>query len=215
MVAPRPGAPGLRPDSRRNRGVMGFVRLVQAADFHSGRPFGWLPPERRDRRRREQIDALERVVAEAIERGAHAILIPGDLFDTEGVDANTLASVITAFDVTGCPPVFISPGNHDPWWPESLLWSSRLLQLRERRWPDHVHVFTSAAWTSKTLPGFDDVRIWGRCFTSNAVANERPLSAAALARVPAAEGGRTEIALFHGTREGQIPSSEITAPFSD
>ena len=94
---------------------MSLARFLHVSDLHLGRPFGWLPAERRSERRREQLRILERAVSEAIERGVHAILIPGDLFDQEGVDAETLATVVgSTFAVSGCPPVYIAPGNHDP-----------------------------------------------------------------------------------------------------
>jgi len=60
---------------------MAVVRFLQVSDFHLGRPFGWLPPERRADRRHDQRRALEHSVRQAIERGAHALLVPGDLFD--------------------------------------------------------------------------------------------------------------------------------------
>ena len=150
---------------------MGVVRLFQVSDLHLGRPFGWLPRERRDQRRRDQREALERCVKLAIERGADAIVIPGDLFDQEAVDADTLAAAFGAFQIPGCPTVCIAPGNHDPYFSSSF-WNPRLLKARGRAWPPHVHVFTGAAWSAFALPGNDRVRLWGRCFTSNAVSNQ-------------------------------------------
>ncbi len=194
---------------------MGLVRLIQVSDLHLGRPFGWLPPERREERRRDQRQALERCAQEALERGAQAILIPGDLFDQEGVDADTLAFALEVFNLAGCPPVLIAPGNHDPYSPQSLCWNARLLKARGRKWPDHVHVFTGASWTAFALPGVEGVRIWGRCFTSGAVSTERPLAAETVGGITATEG-RVEVAVFHGSREGCCPpGTDVTAPFSD
>src|SRR5512140_2963648 len=109
---------------------MAVARFLQVSDLHLGRPFGWLPAERRAERRSDQRRTLERLVREAIERGAHGILIPGDLFDQEGVDAEMLAFALHAFDLAGCPPVFIAPGNHDPFSETSPTWSRRLLEAR-------------------------------------------------------------------------------------
>jgi exonuclease SbcD len=193
---------------------MGLVRFLQFSDLHLGRPFGWLPTERRDARRREQREALESSIKQAIERGVHAILLAGDLFDEEGVDADTLAFAISAFEIAGCPPVFISPGNHDPCVPGSLFWNPRLLKAsRNREWPAHVHVFQKPEW--EVIPLSDEVRVWGRCYISKVSAQERPLSSERLKDVEPRKGG-IEIALFHGSREGHVPPGQTAiAPFSD
>lgn len=195
---------------------MALARFLQVSDLHLGRPLGWLPADRRDERRRDQRRALERAVAVAIERGVHAILLPGDLFDQEGVDADTLGFAIAAFQVTGCPPVFIAPGNHDPHSPTSLYWDPRRLRIRGMAWPSHVHVFTSARWSSAPVPGLPGVRVWGRCFISGVPSLERPLAIESLQDVSGADGNGFDLALFHGSREGFLPAGQkMTAPFSD
>jgi len=195
---------------------MAVVRFLQVSDLHLGRPFGWLPTERRSDRRSDQRRALERVVKESIERGVHGILIPGDLFDQEGADAEMLAFALHAFRVTGCPPVFIAPGNHDPCSATSPYWNERLLRARGAAWPDHVHVFSTPEWSVKALDAIPEVRVWGRCFAANGLSSERPLSEAALRRVVSANASGVDLAVFHGSREGQCPPwQKVTAPFSD
>lgn len=195
---------------------MAVVRFLQVSDLHLGAAFGWLPPGARAERRRDQRQALERVVSQAIERGAHAILMPGDLFDQEGVDADSLAFALHAFKVAGCPPVFIAPGNHDPFTNTSVYWSPRILKARGFAWPDHVHVFTTAGWSSRPVAGLEDVHVWGRCFTPSVESAERPLAAAALRAAKDETGDGLHVALFHGSREGKMPPGQkMVAPFSD
>jgi DNA repair exonuclease SbcCD nuclease subunit len=130
--------------------------------------------------------------------------------------ADTLGFALEAFQVSGCPPVFIAPGNHDPSFPRSLCWNDALLAARGRQWPAHVRVFTSESWTSAELPELERVRIWGRCFVSQAVSAERPLAASATSSITPGDGSRVELALFHGSREGTCPyGMDLTAPFSD
>lgn len=195
---------------------MAVARFLQISDLHLGAPFGWLPPDRRAERRRDQRQALERAISQAIERGVHGILVAGDLFDQEGVDAESLAFALNAFKVAGCPPVFISPGNHDPFSNTSVYWSPRILKARGLAWPEHVHVFTGAEWTRQPVKGADGVSVWGRCFTPSVESAERPLAGSALSKVePEAREG-LHVALFHGSREGKLPPGQkITAPFSD
>ena len=137
---------------------MATVKFLQISDLHLGARFAWLTPERRAERRREQQRALEGAVRLAIERGVDAILIPGDLFDGVEIDAENLAVAIHSFRMTGCPPVFIAPGNHDPYSESSPTWSPRLLAARGLRWPAHVHVFADPHWSSVRL----EERVWRR-----------------------------------------------------
>jgi exonuclease SbcD len=193
---------------------MSVVRLLQVADFHLGRPFGWLPVERRAERRAEQRRALEQAVRHAIERDCHALLVPGDLFDAEYVDADTLAFATEAFAVTGCPPVFVAPGNHDPASESSPYWNPARLKARGRAWPAHVHVFADPHWRGVPLEGHG-VHVWGRCFSAGVEATERPLDPTLLSRAGVPRDG-LHVAVFHGSREGVCPPGQsLAAPFSD
>ncbi len=195
---------------------MALVRFLQISDLHLGRPFAWLPADRRESRRRDQQSALEQAIKHAIERNLHAILIPGDLFDTVPVDTASLAFAVRAFSVPGCPPVFIAPGNHDPASSDNAAWNTRLQQARGMTWPAHVHVFDAPTWHGVTLATHPKVRVWGRGFVSSSGTMDRPLAAAALDGSYAHELDTIDVAVFHGSREGRCPPSQkVTAPFSD
>src|SRR5512143_1422401 len=195
---------------------MAVVRFLQVSDFHLGRPFGWLPPERRADRRHDQRRALEHSVRQAIERGAHALLLPGDLFDLDYVDADTLAFAVHALAVSGCPPVFIAPGNHDPCSDFSPYWNPALLKARGFSWPDHVHVFDSPRWQGVPLRGVEGARVWGRCSIQGMASAGRPLSREGLEGADARRGDGLNVAVFHGSREGFLPAGvDSVAPFSD
>jgi len=140
---------------------MSLARFLQVSDLHLGRPFAWLPQDRREDRHRDQQRALEMSVSQAIERGAHALLVPGDLFDSTAVEAGLLTFAIRAFDAKGCPLVFISPGNHDPVSSSNAAFHPRMLQARGMRWPAHVHVFDAPEWRGVPIPGLQGVRVWG------------------------------------------------------
>jgi len=192
-----------------------MLRFLQLSDLHLGAPFAWLPAEQRAERRREQRRALEAAIQAAIDRSATAILLPGDLFDAEGVDAETMAFAIHAFDRAGCPPVFIAPGNHDPSTTSSTYWNERLLAARGWGWAKHVHVFTEPAWSKADLHTAP-VTMWGRSFVNNAPTFARPLEAASLPAPATLDTSRVHVAVFHGSREAACPPGQkITAPFSD
>jgi len=195
---------------------MALARFLQISDLHLGLPLSWLPPERRELRRRDQQTALEQAVRLAIERGAHAILIPGDFFDGVPVDTGALAFATRAFSVAGCPPVFIAPGNHDPASNDNAAWNARLQQARGAHWPANVHVFDTPAWTHVALPTLPGVRVWGRAFVSSSGTMDRPLARGPLESAYKKERDTMDVAVFHGSREGRCPPAQkITGPFSD
>ncbi len=193
---------------------MAVVTFLQLGDLHLGRTFGSLPRERRTERRHDQRRAIESGVRAAIERGAAAILVPGDVFDAECVEADTLAwAVHDAFALAGCPPVYIAPGNHDPCSEASHYWNARRLAARGWSWPGHVHVFDHPAWQAVPLPGHPGVQVWGRCFAAGTPVHERPLASELVA---GCARGELDVAVFHGSRERVCPPGQkLVAPFSD
>ena len=79
-----------------------------------------------------------------------------------------------------------------------------------------MHIFDSPQWSAAPVPKLSGVRVWGRSFTANVESTERPLAPSALAAVGGTDPMGFEIAVFHGSREGQCPPSQkMTAPFSD
>lgn len=189
--------------------------FLQISDLHLGAPFRWLPPAAREQRRRDQRLTLEAAVRAAIEHRAQAILIPGDLFDGESVDAETMAFALHAFDTAGCPPVYIAPGNHDPWSDTNACWSPRLLRARGWAWPEHVRVFSTPDWTGVAVPGAS-IQVWGRTYADGTPASTRPLGADGLPPSERMDPAMTHVALLHGSREGACPAWQVeTGPFSD
>jgi len=82
-----------------------------------------------DRVRQERIEAARRVVRTANQRQADFLLLAGDTFEDNAVDrvlVQKVADLLGEFN----GPVYVIPGNHDPWGPGS--------------------VWRHAAWTSQT-----------------------------------------------------------------
>jgi hypothetical protein len=193
---------------------MAAVRVLQLSDLHLGRPFTWLPPALADKRRADQRDLLWRAVGLAIERKLDAILIPGDLFDGDVVDRETIARAVEAVSQDGCPPVFIAPGNHDCHSRSTFYYDNRrLLAAGQAPWPAHVHLFDSPRFAAVDLPGHEDeVTVWGRSVHENVDSSERVL----VQDRPRLAAGRLHLLLLHGSRDGFLPPGKRqTAPFSD
>jgi DNA repair exonuclease SbcCD nuclease subunit len=124
--------------------------------------------------------ALGRIAAE---RRVDAVLIVGDFFDHNRVDAETLAATAAALAQLPAPAVVL-PGNHDPAVAGSV--------YERADFGPRVHVLRDdgpdGAWLG--LPELD-AEFWGRPHTSYA-------DMSPLADVPARGGARWQIGLAHG-----------------
>ena len=92
-----------------------MLKFIHAADFHLDSAFAALPPEKAAERRREQRELPGRL-AEAVRTwGAELVLLSGDLFDAKPYP-ETVEAVKAALAEMAVP-VFLAPGNHDPYGP--------------------------------------------------------------------------------------------------
>ena len=132
-----------------------MIRILHGADLHLDSPFQGLSRDQAIARREEQRALLRRLGELAVEKKADIVLLAGDLFDSENAYHETVEQIGGA--LSGLPmPVFIAPGNHDPYTPRSA-W--------ERiRFGENVHVFSGEEMECVTLPELG-LRVWGSAFT--------------------------------------------------
>ncbi len=161
--------------------------IVHCSDVHLETTF----PELRGgaRRRAALADALGRIVDLALERGADALTVGGDLFEAERAGPQTARFFCEQFARFG-RDVFVAPGNHDPYAPSSLLAATDL--------PSNVRVFGEAAW--RAVPLADGLTLFG--FGHTAAEPGRPFRKARFDR----PGVR--IALVHGSDEERCPPEQ-------
>ena len=133
-----------------------MLKILHAADFHLDSPFSSLRAEQAALRRRELRQLPGRLARLAREEGADLVLLPGDLFDGGRVYPETLAALAQALGDMAVP-VFIAPGNHDHYSPQS--------PYTRTDWPENVHIFTSPALEAVELPGLNCV-VHGCAFTA-------------------------------------------------
>lgn len=155
--------------------------LVQFGDLHLDRPLESLSDARARSRREQSRNILLQVIELADRENADAIVCTGDLFDSSRPYLDSCLFAAKAFGGTDIP-VFIAPGNHDPYSPSSL--------YEAVDWPSNVHIFTSSAPQTLTFPSF---RITGWANTERRSAL-RPLDGFRAER----KGGLPEILVFHG-----------------
>jgi exonuclease SbcD len=129
------------------------VRLLFFADLHLDAPFAWLGGSQLAARRRRQAlrETLRNITQLALEIHADALLCGGDLFEQARYSPDTVAFLERSFEEIDPMPVFLAPGNHDWYAPES--------PYRQARWSPNVHVFTEDRMSS--VPLDDGVTLWG------------------------------------------------------
>jgi DNA repair protein SbcD/Mre11 len=177
------------------------VKLVLFADLHLDAPFVWLGNSQLAARRRRQAlrDTLTNIVRLTREVQADALVCAGDLYEQARFSADTgtfLEQTFTDFEPL---PVYLAPGNHDWYAPDSL--------YQQVRWSPNVHVFTQDRLTP--VPLADGLTLWGAAHLAPA----RTLGFLDQFRV---DRTGVHLALFHGSERGTLPdggSLQPHAPF--
>lgn len=178
-----------------------MLTFLHAADLHLDSPFHALPPEQAAQRRREQRQLLGRLAQTARENRADLIFLAGDIFDSQRVRPETLQALEEFFEALEAP-VFLAPGNHDPYTDAS--------PYSRRAWPGHVHIFSTPSPERVVLPQLG-VTVYGSAFVSP-YRMEGPLTGF---RVQEEDG--VTFGCFHGdlssphSRYGPITQGEVAA----
>jgi DNA repair exonuclease SbcCD nuclease subunit len=167
---------------------------VHCSDVHLETTF---PDTRGGARRRGALaDAFARIVDEALARDADVLTVGGDLYESERAGPQTVRFLFEQFARFG-RPVFLAPGNHDPYAPGSLLARDDL--------PANVRIFNETAW--RAFPLAPNVTLWG--FGHSPAEPGRPFANAKFDR----DG--VQLALVHGSDEERCPPKKrATAPFT-
>ena len=131
------------------------IKLIHAADLHLDSPFEALPAGKAAIRRAEQRQLLSSLVRLTQEEGADLVLLSGDLLDSNCSYYETGEELVRCLRALAVP-VFISPGNHDPY-----TLSSPYARLRL---PENAHVFQRGEIESVLLPELN-TRVYGAAFT--------------------------------------------------
>src|SRR5262249_9406071 len=136
----------------RGGGGSGRVRLLHFADLHLDAAFAWLGSSRAARARREALrHTLARIVSLAQAERVDAVLCAGDQYEHDRSSPATTAFLRGAFAALHPIRVFIAPGNHDWYAPDSA--------YRQAAWTDNVHIFAEPRLVPVALA--DGVTLWG------------------------------------------------------
>ena len=178
-----------------------MIRFVHFADLHLDSLFKSAGEAARTRRQNLR-KALRGIVDLAKEVDADALLCGGDLYEHEFVTRDTAEFLRSTFASLEPMQVFLAPGNHDWYGPESLYASVT--------WTPNVHVFREARFEPVKLT--DDLTLWG-------AAHRGPANTGNFLDGFRVEGPGMHVALFHGAEkswlaqqgEGKAPHAPFEA----
>ena len=74
------------------------MKFIHCADLHLDSKIDTIPAQKSKIRREEIVNSFERLCDYATENAVTAVIIAGDMFDTERVTSKTKARVIKAFE---------------------------------------------------------------------------------------------------------------------
>lgn len=111
------------------------MKFIHMADVHFDMIFTSLKGNKDlvKRRRIEQKQAFKESIEYARKEDVDAIFIAGDLFENKFVEDDTIKYIISCFKIVENIPIFIAPGNHDPYINNS--------PYNNFDWPENVHIF--------------------------------------------------------------------------
>lgn len=181
--------------------VRAAMKIIHTADVHldAGFAAAGLPASFANRRRQGLREVFRKIVARAGHVNADALLIAGDLFDLQRVTRDTTAFLKAQFEEVPHVPVFIAPGNHDPYIPRS--------PYMTEQWPSNVTIFDKPEWTAARAEGRRLV-VHGFAFDGWDV-SRNPFGTLAIE-----DDGAVHVAVAHGSeRRHQPPDVKLYAPF--
>jgi DNA repair exonuclease SbcCD nuclease subunit len=176
-----------------------MVTILHTADVHLDRVFSGMGMSQgiAATRREELRGAVRRLVDLAVGQRIDAITIGGDLFEHERVTLDTGNFLRQQFERAGVIRVLISPGNHDPYVPDSL--------YRRIEWPENVKIFDEPQFRAVQVA--EDVTVWG-------AAHDGPELRRNLLDGFRVSGPGTHVLLFHGSNMASVPEGKrVHAPF--
>ncbi len=112
-----------------------MIRLIHSADWQLGARFSQFEAKA-SRLREARITTLRRTLELAVKHEADAFLIAGDLFEDNQVDDTLVAATVELFRAYPALPIYILPGNHDPYTGPDCVWQRKAFLNA----PANVHV---------------------------------------------------------------------------
>lgn len=179
------------------------MRLIHTSDVHLDTCYraSGMPSSFGNRRRQSLRDRLHAIVERAGEWPADGLLIAGDLFEHDRVSRDTIQFLFSEFKSIPEVPVFIAPGNHDPFTPDS--------PYATETWPKNVFIFSKPQWTGFSVRD-GAMTVHGFAFDGPHI-SRNPFGELQITKRQRSD---VHVAVAHGSEQGhQPPDKEEYAPF--
>ncbi len=165
------------------------MKVVHFSDLHLDSPFVWAGATGDAARQRRQAlrETLLRITALARDENADALFCGGDLYEQDYFSPDTANFLRHTFADLDPMPVYIAPGNHDWFGPQSL--------YAQVDWSKNVHVFREARLCKVDLN--DGLWLWG-------AAHLGPANTGNFLDGFKVEPSGIHIALFHGAESSWL-----------
>lgn len=172
-----------------------MTHFLHTADWQIGRQYGQFETDDAAILAEARFDVVARIAALAAERRVDAVLVAGDVFDTQGVSDRTIRRLFAAMAAYAGPWVMIA-GNHDAALADSV-WS-RAAQLGCI--PANVHMPTRIGVVD--LPAIN-LAVLAAPLTQRHTYDDVTQSFDTLDT----EAGRVRVGLAHGSVAGRLPDT--------
>lgn len=170
-----------------------MVKILHTADIHLDAHFNNFGAKGR-LRRFDLKETFSKIIEKSLEEKADILLIAGDLFEDVRVTPDTINFVCAQLK-RAVMPVFISPGNHDPYLPDSY--------YAAYPWPSNVHIFKENKFQKVEVEGLN-VNIYGIANTSHEDKNNY------LKNLRVDKNNQINIAMIHGSNLDCAPKDMET-----
>lgn len=111
------------------------MKFIHMADMHLDSPFTVLSRKEHagEKRRLEQREALRKIITYIKENKIEYLFIAGDLYEHEHIRETSIQYVNQLFTQIPDTNIYIAPGNHDPYLPNSM--------YQNMKWSENVTIF--------------------------------------------------------------------------
>lgn len=180
-----------------------MTHFLHTADWQIGRQYGQFETDDAAMLAEARFDVVARIAALAAERNVDAVLVAGDVFDTQGVSDRSIRRLFAAMAAYTGPWVMIA-GNHDAALADSV-WS-RAMQLGCI--PANVHVPLVTAVVDLAAA---NLAVLAAPLTQRHTYDDVTQAFDALESTP----GRVRVGLAHGSVAGRLPDTiDATNPIA-